>query len=43
MNDIIERTALRDMDELVSMNIFKKHGEKKNAHYVIVPSEKNVR
>ena len=35
MNGVTDRTALRDLDELVSMNIFKKHGEKKNTHYTI--------
>jgi ATP-dependent DNA helicase RecG len=38
INDVAERTALRDLDELVSTNVLKKHGEKKGAYYALYVS-----
>ena len=35
LNNSINRTALRDLDELISKSIFKREGEGKNTYYVI--------
>lgn len=35
LNDIIDRTALRDIEKLIELNIFKKVGEKKGTYYEI--------
>ena len=35
LNGVAGRTALRDLDELTSMNIFKRHGDGKNTQYYI--------
>lgn len=35
LNDIIDRTALRDIEKLIELNIFKKVGEKKWTYYEI--------
>ena len=36
INEVIDRTALRDLDELIEIGIIKKVGEKKGAYYELI-------